>query len=256
MTDNYIFFSDLLSMKNKNLSLFVWIAFSTILCLASSCSVTRINPQPYGQISLDESIIPIHPGIPGKVPFWNQNAHQFIYAPAFDYKLIEGADSYNYTIHSIDKQTHSFKSDLPTKALSAVWKDMPTGFFDLQVIALNADGDSIGLAGGGKYYKAAYFNGTYHEPVMPYDESAKIALNNLMHKDYVDYWLKHKKPDPEYFIYRYPAKIFSALIVGAISHAKLNAGTAEAAEVAEVAEAAVACSVAGCHRKGVAARWT
>lgn len=31
-----------------------------------------------------ESLIPIRPGVPGKVPSWNVKARRFTYAPAFD----------------------------------------------------------------------------------------------------------------------------------------------------------------------------
>lgn len=210
-----------------NILKFSLIAISTVILTPSTTQKVKAESglTKYGTIAKAESLIPLRPGIPGKRDFWNGSAHQFIYAPAFDYKPIAGAANYLYKITCEDETTHHFSNKVPHAALSKAWKTMPTGLFELQVIALNKSGDSIGLAGSGKYYKAAFFNGPYHQPVMPYDKSAEIALNNLLHKDYVEYWISHKEPDPDYQYYRYPAKIYSALIVGAVTHARLKPNT-------------------------------
>ncbi|MEA4937566.1 MAG: hypothetical protein VB102_13155 [Paludibacter sp.] len=209
---------------------FTLIAFTTVVLTSFTTQKVKAESTltKYGAIAKAESLIPLRPGIPGKSPFWNGSAHQFIYAPAFDYKPIAGAVNYLYKITCEDKTTHHFSNKVPYAALSEAWKTMPTGFFELRVIAQDKSGDSIGLAGSGKYYKAAFFNGPYHQPVMPYDKSAEIALNNLLHKDYVEYWITNKVPDPDYQYYRYPAKIYSALIVGAVTHARLKPNTPDA----------------------------
>ncbi len=212
------------------------IFLSGLLCFISLSAYAQFGTKKNnGQIALQESVVPVRPGIPGKTPFWNANAHQFIYAPAFDFKAVQNAIKYRYEIKCEDKSVHNFDSNVPYSPLSKVWIAMPTGFFELKVIALSTKSDSIGLAGSGKYYKAAYFNGPYHKPIMPYDKSATIALDNLMHKDYVNYWLTKKVPDPDYPIYRYPAKIFSALIVGAVTHARLKPNTIDAKRSTEIA---------------------
>lgn len=204
------------------------LGFELFGSLASANTKAKPENTDFGAIAKAESLIPIHPGEPGKTAFWNGSAQQFIYAPAFDYKIIDGAKQYLYKITCEDNTSHNFINKVPYAALSDAWKSMPTGLFKLQVIALNASGDSIGLSGSGKYYKAAYFNGPYHEPVMPYDQSAVLALEQLMKKDYVEYWLTHHVPDPKYINYRYPAKIYSALVIGAITYAKLKPGTDDA----------------------------
>lgn len=223
-------------MKSHILNFTIVLAFTGLF---SSFTTENGSNKPelteFGKIAKAESLVPIRPGIPGKYPFWNGSAHQFIYAPSFDYKIIEGAMKYRYDIKCDDLSTYQLISDVPYTPLSEVWQSMPTGIFNLRVTALNADGDSIGLAGTGKYYKAAFFNGPYHQPVMPYDQSAEIALSNIMTKDYVQYWFIHKVPDPEYAYYRYPAKIFSALIVGSITYARLKPGTDEAENAIELA---------------------
>lgn len=214
------------------------IFWAGLICLLNLTATyaQSVGKNGYGQIALRESVVPIRPGEPGKNPFWNKNAKQFIYAPAFDYKAINNASKYVYKIVSAaDGSQHTFTSTVPYSPLSKIWASIPVGYFDPEVTGVSDQGKSIGIAGKGRYYRAAYFNGPYHKPVMPYNESAKLALNNLLHKDYVDYWLKNKTPDPDYLTYRFPAKLFSALVIGAITHAKLKPNTADAKRSTELA---------------------
>ena len=204
----------------------IFTAVTLLACYGMPLRAQTQKLTDYGKQAWAESVTPVHPGIPGKSPFWNGSAHQFIYAPAFEYKEVKGATKYCYTLISeADGKSYRFENKVPYAPLSKVWADVPVGYFQLSVAGLSSKGDSIGLAGKGRYYRAAPFNGVYHSPVLPYDSSARLALNRLMHKDYVAYWLEQNVPDPSYVNYRYPAKIYSALVVGAITHARLNAGT-------------------------------
>ncbi len=206
-----------------------------------SCSLAQVtNPstakREFGEIALKESVVPIHPGVPGKTPFWNMHSHQFIYAPAFDYKEVSNAKSYRYKIVSEHGTTpFSFESKVPYAALTPVWASVPVGYFKLEVTGLSGTGDSLGVAGKGEYYRAATFNGPYYKPVIPYDKSATTALDNLLKKDYVNYWLKYKEPDPTYVNYRYPSKIYGALVIGAITYAQLKPRTEDAKRSKELA---------------------
>lgn len=192
---------------------------------------------PYGKIALAASKTTIHPGKPGETPYWNIAAVAFIYAPAFDFKSIDGATSYLYKITSKENdKVYTFKGKHPYDALSPVWAEVPVGKFNLQVIAFKTSGDSIGVAGKGDYYRAAPFNGIYHQPVMPYDKSAEIALEKLLSKSYVQYWLTNKQPDPTYLNYCYPAKIYSALVIGAVTYARLKPNTPEGAKAVQIAQ--------------------
>ena len=37
------------------------------------------------------------------------------------------------------------------------------------------------------------------------------ALDNLLNRDFVNFWFRYKKNDPEYEYYRYPAKMMMQL---------------------------------------------
>ncbi|MGV3539347.1 MAG: hypothetical protein ACO1OQ_06020 [Rufibacter sp.] len=190
----------------------------------SGQSVAVQGKESLGQRALRESTVPIRPGVPGKVPFWNVAAKRFIYAPAFDFKQVPNAASYKFVLTSeADNSEHQFKEKVPYAPMSPVWAAVPVGYFKVKVTGVSASGQEVGTAGEGRYYRAAPFGGMYHEPpVMPYDKSAMVALEKLMHKDFIEYWLTHKVPDPGYNLYRYPTKIYSALIIGALTYGKLK----------------------------------
>jgi hypothetical protein len=220
--------------KNTSASIVLYV----VLCLVPAvvASGAPAVKGPFGAAEWKQSAIAIRPGVPGKAPFWNAYTQRFIFAPAFNYPRVDGAAKYQYEIISLnDASIHRFESEVPYAPLSPVWAAVPVGNFDLRVTGISARGDSVGVAGTGKYFRAAPFDGPYHEPIMAYDQSALLALDKIMHKDYVEYWLTHRKPDPEYQFYRYSAKIFGSLVVGAVAHARLKAGTQDADRSTRVA---------------------
>lgn len=213
------------------------ILFTALICACESTAQKGTELRTFGEIALKESAIPVRPGIPGERPFWNTYAKRFIYAPAFDFKAVENAQRYRFELLLLaDSSTYSFESDRPFSPLSPVWPEVPVGDVELKVIALTAGGDSVGLAGERNFYRSAPFAGEYHEPVLPYDSSATLALENLMKEDYIQYWLEHNAPDPEYKNYIFATKIYSALIVGGITHARLKAGISEAEQSIRLAQ--------------------
>lgn len=206
-----------------------------VLTLATS-TLAFTQQGRFGVEALAESAKPIHPGVPGNTPFWNEYAHQFIYAPAFDLKPVAGATHYRFEIAPEAGSHLTFEAANPWAPLSPVWTKVPIGFFDLTVTGLDASGKAVGEPiKGGRHYRAAWFNGPYHTPVMGYSDSARVALDHLLSEPYVQYWAEHKKPDPGYALYRYPAKIWGALIVGASTQAKLKAGTPDAEKMTQLA---------------------
>lgn len=189
----------------------------------------------FGAEALASTATPIRPGVPGKAPFWNEYAHQFIWAPAFDLKETSGAVRYRFDVKPDNGAALSFTAEHPWSPLSPVWTKVPIGFFTLTVTGLDASGKPVGSPMVLKKYRGAWFNGPYHAPVMGYSASARVALDHLLNEPYVQYWAQNKKPDPSYALYRYPAKIWGALIVGASTQARLKAGTPEAAKMTELA---------------------
>ena len=94
----------------------------------------------YYQQSIDESLIPIRPGIPGESPFWNKYAIRFINVPSFDFKPIEGAARYRFTATSqSDSMDYVFTAEQPWSLLLPIWKELPTGMVNLTVEGIDGN---------------------------------------------------------------------------------------------------------------------
>lgn len=213
--------------------IFKSIFFSLIMI---SCGSDLSTKQSFHDEALIDSRTPIHPGSPDKVPFWNTHAKRFIYAPSFNYKEIQGVENYLFKITSeVNDQTFQFTEKTPYAPLSAVWDQIPVGYFKIQVIGIE-NGEEVGISGEGRFYRASPFNGIYHKAILPYDQSAEKALGLLLEKDYVQYWLTDKKPDPNYLYYRYPTKMFAALIVGAVTYSKIHNSSDQGSNTIELAK--------------------
>ena len=193
------------------------------------------------KISLEESLNPIHPGIPGKQPFWNRNSKRFIYAPAFDFKEIPGVKKYRF-IASEDsgRQTYDFESEKPWHPLTPIWEELPYADITLTVEALSLEGvKSISTVGTRKFLKSVPFHGIQNKPAFTYKESGYRNLHNLLHQSKIQYWLEHKRPDPSYPLWSHPTKIMSALINGMIHYAKYFPEADDVEQAVDIAEIVV-----------------
>lgn len=184
-------------LKLANTFVWIYILMTGFAHLAKAQNKLAEQTGVFNSQALAESVVPIRPGIPGLSAFWNGHSRQFIYAPNFDFKEVRGAKEYRYDI-IMDSGSHAFVflASTPYSPLSPVWSQMPVGKFKLVVTGLDKSGIALDEAGSGNYYRAAWFNGIYHQPAMPYDESASTALSSLLNEKYVTYWLDHKAPDP------------------------------------------------------------
>lgn len=209
--------------------------------------------------SIEESLIPVRPGVPGSQPFWNKHARCFIYAPAFEFEKLQDAKYYRVTAqpasagpdyankHQFDPfgdntgfvaqgKALVFEADSPWAPLTPIWKQLPVGVVNLRVEALKEKGgEVIGLAGSRWFYKAAVFHGPYNKPAMDYEKSARLALKKLFEEKFVQSWLRTGQPDRQgYELYHYPAKIMGALMVGAAAYYNLSPRPDDAESVLEI----------------------
>jgi maltose/maltodextrin transport system substrate-binding protein len=179
-----------------------------------SCAAAPATPQDLNRVAVEESLTPIRPGAADKQPFWNGQAKQFIFAPAFDFKSVAGAKSYRFTVKSDDGRTRTFEAPEPWAPLSPVWTDVPVGTATLTVEALNKSGGGvISVAGTRQFHRAAVFNGPYGEPLVSYARSAAIALQTVVNEPFVQSWRTTGKPDPSYALYRYASKVIGGGVV-------------------------------------------
>jgi maltose/maltodextrin transport system substrate-binding protein len=226
------------------------------LCPKEAFPVVASEPEwtPFGIESLKDSAQPIRPGKTGEAPFWNSFAHQFIHAPAFDLKPVNGAAVYRFTIKASDNKERLFEATHPQSALSPVWTNIPVGLCHLRVEGLDKSGGAVvGVAGERRFYRAAPYNGPYRKakPAADYAQSAALALKTLFSRDYFQEWMKPGVP-PENFRkglsagtataggdqrpgdYAYPAKLIGQLIAGAALYARLEPRPVDADEVIRI----------------------
>ena len=169
-------------------------------------------------------------GINGK-NFWNLHSSQFIYAPAFYFPDIPGANSFEFVATDNTAQTHSFTSNCSYANLSPIWKDIPVGMVELKVYATHGITGVRYLAGARTFYKAPPFPGREALPpkASPYSEAALKAFRYAFNSSESQYWLHHGKPDPDYYHNVYPSKMISSLVKAMIAYAELEPEMAESA---------------------------
>ena len=70
--------------------------FMCLSCEQGTDKYEKLNKQ-----AIAEYNIPIRPGYEGRNPYWNKFSNKFMYAPAFDFKEVEGAVAYKYIVKAL-----------------------------------------------------------------------------------------------------------------------------------------------------------
>ena len=113
------------------------------------------SPIELHNLARKESKLAVHPGIPGKTPFWNAHAERFIYAPAFNIPETESADNYRFSIlQEGGTDTLTFIAEKLWAPLSPIWDKVKTGSVQLLMEALNK-GKVIAITGERVFYRAS-----------------------------------------------------------------------------------------------------
>jgi hypothetical protein len=175
-------------MMIKFVVLFLVIVFS-IAIAQDSTYYLKICQQ-----ALEESLIPVRPGIDKVRPFWNKHATMFIYAPAFENSnsswIIPNPKYFRYTAFSFtDKQEYIFTSNSPYKALSPIWKQIPAGKVYLKVEAISDNEKVFNLAGSRFFVKSSPFNPPYPPAKYSYKEALIRGLKFQFNQAHIQNWL-------------------------------------------------------------------
>ncbi|MFA6543118.1 MAG: hypothetical protein WCS99_01750 [Limisphaerales bacterium] len=185
--------------------------------------------------ALHETATPVRPGVPGQQPFWNGRAVQFQYAPAFDFKEVPGAKLYRFTITPAKGDALTFTAAKPWSPLSPVWEKLITGKAKLTVQGLDDKGAAVGEPMTRVFHRAAVIAKEYPAPAMSWRDSARTALETLVHSPDLQCWFTTGVPDEKFPLYRYPSKIIGG---SASALAMYAAQTPPPADVAEALKAA------------------
>ena len=205
------------------------------------------DPPDIRQLALEEYKIPVRPGFvtggtfwngansAGKHdgvksrPFWNVHATQFMYPPSFEFTSVPCCRRFLFTATDCRKEIHTFEADTPMAPLTPIWAELPEGYVELKVEALEEDGTPISMVGARTFYRSAPYAGpdAYPPKARSYRESALKAFRYGYNMPLVRYWLEYGVPDPGYHLNRYPSKMIPALIYAMISYASLEPEHAE-----------------------------
>jgi maltose/maltodextrin transport system substrate-binding protein len=186
---------------------------------------------------LEQSRIPVRPGEPGKVPFWNGYSQKFSFAPAFELPLVAGAEAYRFTAIADDGQIRTFEAGVPWAPLTPIWAELPEGMVRLTVEGVGGSRErALGIAGEKAFYRSPVFGGPYRDPApISYSEAGKNGLRALLRQRKFQYWLQAGKPDPECRLYCYPAKEMGAALRGMSAYSKIADDPREAREAIQIA---------------------
>ena len=167
---------------------------------------------------------PVRPGGVGGQAFWNENAVQFVFAPAFGFDHVDGAKSYRFTVADAKGGTHVFVGAEPTAPLTPVWAEIPENCrVELTVEALDAQGKVLSVAGRRSFWRMAEFHENAHPPAKrSYAEAARRAYDYIFGLPSTQYFLKNGKPDPAYGLNAYPAKMHAALVQAMVRYARIR----------------------------------
>lgn len=162
-------------------------------------------------------------GVDGR-PYWNAQAFQFMYNPSFLFAPAPGCKRYLYSATDCNNKIHTFEADIQSALLTPIWKDLPKGFVNLTVQAIDENGKPWATVGSRTFFKSAPFVGKdgYPAKACSYRECALKAYDYIFNQPFIQYWLTHGKPDPFYDLNVYPSKIIAALISAMISYAKFE----------------------------------
>ncbi|MBR5151199.1 MAG: hypothetical protein IKW61_07840, partial [Bacteroidaceae bacterium] len=189
----------------KNIILAVAALLAIVSCKQPTDKITELNEKAKAEYN-----IPIRPGYEGKNPYWNRFSNKFMYAPAFDFKEVEGATQYRYTVTQNVKEnakTWSFTEQTPNRSLAPIWQEIEVGNVILTIEALDGEGKSIATVGERKFYRDSPFTGPYHGAVRGYKESALLALLYIHNMPAIQNWKNGPTPDMSYELNTYPCKI-------------------------------------------------
>jgi hypothetical protein len=188
--------------------------------------------------AIQETAIPVRPGVPGQHAFWNGRAVQFQYAPAFDFKEVPSAKSYRFTITPAKGDALTFTATKPWLPLSPIWDKVITGKARLTVQGLDDKGVEVGEPMIRVFHRASVIAREYPPAAMSWRDSARSALDALVHSPDLRCWFATGMPDEQFPLYRYPSKIVGGAAAALATYAAQTPPPADAAEAMKAARRA------------------
>lgn len=168
---------------------------------------------------------------------WNVTSEWFMYPPSFAFENVKGAEKYRFRVLDDYHVAREFTAASPDAALTPVWDKLPKGFVTVTCYALDAKGAVAGIAGERTFWKNPMFKeGSYPKAKRSYSDAVKAGYRYVIERKSSRYFLEHGKPDPDYKLNCYPAKMHSATVRSMCGYLKTDLpGKDEALKLARLA---------------------
>ena len=156
--------------------------------------------------------------------FWNGCATRFIFAPAFGFKAVEGAEKYVYEVTDDWHRVQTFEATSPTASLKPIWDKLPVGYVTVVCRGIAADGTARGEAGRRTFWKKSAFDDSYPPAERTFSHAYMRVMDAYFNMDQTKYLIRHGRPDPDYYLSGYPSKMLSSQITALVSYANRLSG--------------------------------
>lgn len=166
--------------------------------------------------------------------FWNAEATQFMYVPAFQFQPYPGCRKYIYKVKDCKGTERVFESRSHSASLEPVWRDIPEGVTELRVYATDDAGNESALIGARTFFRLSPFPDNLPPAAESYRESAARAYDYAFGQSFIQHWLTDGTPDPDYDRYVYPSKMIAWVTDAMVHYAGLR--TERAADALAVAK--------------------
>jgi maltose/maltodextrin transport system substrate-binding protein len=194
--------------------------FLAIMCAVAGCAAA---PSPAGEPSFHQRALAEARRTIDPQADWNRQAKQFIAPPVLRLDGI-AKDGESVFVVGSDGARHELIARGNVVSLESIWEKLPVGTTRVR---------------DRTFHRAAMFDGPYRSAVVPYDESARLALQTLIREPFVRSWLTSGEPDAAgYPLYRYCAKIIGSLVGGCAVAAKEVPSSDDRAAAIEIGRAA------------------
>ena len=186
----------------------------TIFAAAVSCSdsLEQAENTDLTAMAQSEYQVPVRQGGIDGSPFWNVHSTRFLYAPAFDFKPVVGAERYRFTLTHEDGKESVFYAACPSENLSPIWNDVQPGNVRLVVEGTDAEDKTVGVAGERTFFRAYPFVHKDEVPARGYREAALKACLYVHNMPAVQHWKDSGTPDMSYPYNAYVCKIIGATV--------------------------------------------
>lgn len=192
------------------------------MVLAAVLAVTVTDEELRKMVAADVAK-PVRPPAANGGKFWNMNAVRFMYPPAFELPVREGAVKYRYHIFAKGR-SYAFDNPSPHMALDQdwLWKNLPPGRVTVIREAINRWQFPFRRDERTFWKAEPYEPGAYPPAPRSAREAVRLGYDFIWRMPSVRYFAEHGRPDPSYHLNCYPAKMQSALIRAYLRCAELN----------------------------------